>query len=37
MQQEGYLEIFDAAGVRKGDVLKIVSYYAGKDDRYLLY
>ena len=37
MQQEGYLEIFDGAGIRKWDILKIVSYYAGKEDRYILY
>lgn len=37
MQQEGYLEIFDGAGIRKWDILKIISYYAGKEDRYILY
>lgn len=37
MQTEGYLEIFDSAGIRKWDILKIVSYYAWKDDRYILY
>lgn len=37
MQQEWYLEIFDWAWIRKWDVLKIISFYAGKDDRYILY
>lgn len=34
---KGMLQIFDSHGIRKGDVLKIKSYYANKDDRYILY
>ncbi len=31
------LNIFENNGIRKWDVLKIKSYYANKDDRYILY
>lgn len=34
---KGILEIFDQNGIHKGDVLKIKSYYEGKDDRYIMY
>lgn len=37
MDQEGFLDIFDWVGIRKWDILKIISYYHGKDDRYVLY
>lgn len=37
MQQKGFIDLLEAEGMRKGDVLKIKSYYQGHDDRYLLY
>ena len=37
MQQRGYLSLLEEAGIRKGDVLKIRSYYEGLDDRYVMY
>lgn len=37
LEHKGILQIFDTHGIRKGDVLKIKSYYENKDDRYILY
>lgn len=37
MNEHGFLETFELAGIHKGDILKIVSYYAGKEDRYIVY
>jgi GTPase SAR1 family protein len=37
IQQRGYLDLLESSGVRKGDVLKIKSYYQGWDDRYIMY
>ncbi len=37
LEHKGIIQIFDSHGIRKGDVLKIKSYYANKDDRYILY
>ena len=34
---KGMIQIFDSHGIRKGDVLKVKSYYSNKDDRYILY
>lgn len=37
LEHKGILQIFETHGIRKGDVLKIKSYYENKDDRYILY
>ncbi|MDD3262642.1 MAG: GTPase ObgE [Candidatus Absconditabacteria bacterium] len=37
LEHKGIIQIFDGHGIRKGDILKIKSYYANKDDRYILY
>jgi hypothetical protein len=37
MTSRWLLQIFDTHGIRKWDVLKIKSYYNGKDDRYILF
>ncbi len=37
LQHKGMIQIFESHGIRKGDVLKIKSYYTNKDDRYILY
>lgn len=37
MQSRGYMGLLDDAGVRKGDVLKIRSFYPGEDDKYILF
>lgn len=37
MSQKGYLDLFESSGIRKGDVLKIKSYYEGHDDKYIVY
>ena len=37
MHDMGYLQTFELTGINKGDILKIVSYYAGKEDRYIVY
>lgn len=37
MNDRGYLQTFELAGINKGDILKIISYYAGKEDRYIVY
>lgn len=37
MNDLGYLQTFELAGINKGDILKIISYYAGKEDRYIVY
>lgn len=37
LQQKGFIELLEAEGMRKGDVLKIKSYYEGLDDRYIVY
>jgi len=37
VSQKGYLDLFEEAGVRKGDVLKVRSYYAGHEDKYIVY
>ncbi|MDR2415182.1 MAG: DUF1967 domain-containing protein [Candidatus Peribacteria bacterium] len=37
LSQKGYLDIFETAGIRKGDVLKIKSYYRGYEDKYIVY
>lgn len=37
MGRRGFLDLFDQAWIKKWDILKIVSYYEGKEDRYLLY
>jgi hypothetical protein len=37
MDQQWFLLTFDLAGIQKWDILKIISYYAGKEDRYIVY
>lgn len=37
MSQQGFLQTFEAAGIVKGDILKIISYYDGKEDRFIVY
>ncbi|HKL44016.1 MAG TPA: GTPase ObgE [Candidatus Absconditabacterales bacterium] len=37
MEHKGFLAEFEKEGIRKGDVLKIKSYYESEDDRYILY
>ncbi|MDR2541178.1 MAG: DUF1967 domain-containing protein [Candidatus Peribacteria bacterium] len=37
IHQKGYIDLFEQAGIRKGDVLKIKSYYTGHDDKYIVY
>jgi GTPase Era involved in 16S rRNA processing len=37
LSQKGYLDLFETAGIRKGDILKIKSYYAGNEDKYIVY
>ncbi|MDR3169635.1 MAG: DUF1967 domain-containing protein [Candidatus Peribacteria bacterium] len=37
MDHKGYLDFFSQAGIRKGDVLKIKSYYAGHEEKYIVY
>jgi GTPase Era involved in 16S rRNA processing len=37
MDHKGYLDFFVQAGIRKGDVLKIKSYYAGHEEKYIVY
>ncbi|HOG15410.1 MAG TPA: GTPase ObgE [Candidatus Absconditabacterales bacterium] len=37
MGLKGFLTEFERNGIRKGDVLKIISYYEGQQDRYILY
>jgi hypothetical protein len=37
MQLKGYLELLESAGVRRGDVLKVKSYYEGLEDRFVMY
>jgi hypothetical protein len=37
LSQKGYIDILEENGVRKGDILKVKSYYAGNDDRYIVY
>ncbi|MCF7835451.1 GTPase ObgE [Candidatus Gracilibacteria bacterium] len=37
MGEKGFLELLEDMGIKKGDVLKIKSYYEGYDDRYILY
>lgn len=35
LEQKWVLTIFENAGLRKWDILKIISYYDGKEDRYI--
>lgn len=37
MMKKKYLSDLEKAGVLHGDVLKIMSYYNGVDDRYIMY
>jgi hypothetical protein len=37
MSQKGYIDLLESAGVRKGDVLKVKSYYEGLEDRFIVY
>jgi hypothetical protein len=37
MHQKGYIDLMESSGVRKGDVLKVKSYYEGLEDRYIVY
>jgi hypothetical protein len=37
MQEKWFLETLEMWGVNKWDILKIVSYYDGKEDRYIVY
>ncbi|MDD2537189.1 MAG: Obg family GTPase CgtA [Candidatus Absconditabacteria bacterium] len=37
MQQRGFIELFEQFGIRKGDVLKVRSYYEGHEDRYIVF
>ncbi|MFZ2150717.1 MAG: GTPase ObgE [Candidatus Absconditicoccaceae bacterium] len=37
MEERGFLGLFESAGINKGDILRIKSYYYGYDDRYILY
>lgn len=37
MNELWFLQTFELAGVHKWDILKIVSYYSGKEDRYIVY
>ena len=37
MSQKGYLDLFEQEGIRKGDVLKIKSYYTGHEDKYIVF
>ena len=37
VQQRGFLDLFSSRGIRKGDVLKIRSYYEGLDDKYIVF
>ena len=37
MSQKGFIELFEQFGIRKGDVLKVRSYYEGHDDKYIVY
>ena len=37
MDQKGYLGLFEHYGIRKGDVLRIRSYYQGQEDKYIVY
>ncbi|MDR0282916.1 MAG: hypothetical protein LBI53_06650 [Candidatus Peribacteria bacterium] len=37
ISQKGYLDLFEEAGIRKGDVLKVRSYYEGHEDKYIVY
>ncbi len=37
MQSKGFIEILEAEGVMKGDILRVKSYYEGLDDKYILY
>lgn len=37
MNDKWFLETFELAGINKWDILKIMSYYAGKEDRYIVY
>lgn len=37
LEHKGIIELFEQHRIQKWDVLKIKSYYAGQDDRYILY
>jgi hypothetical protein len=37
MNDKWFLETFELAGINKWDILKIMSYYSGKEDRYIVY
>jgi len=37
IHHKGFLETLEMGWINKGDILKIVSYYAGKEDRYIVY
>ena len=37
MQSRGFIQLLEAEGMMRGDVLRIKSYYEGVDDKYILY
>jgi hypothetical protein len=37
LDKEWYLKAYARAGARKGDVFKIISWYQGQDDKYILW
>ena len=36
LSKQKHLDHFDKAGILSGDILKIMSYYAGQEDKYIL-
>ena len=37
IDQKGYLHFFEQYGIRKGDILRIKSYYQGQEDKYITF
>jgi hypothetical protein len=37
LRKENYLKAYEKAGARKGDVLKVQSWYMGQEDKYILW
>jgi hypothetical protein len=37
MMKKKYLSDFEKAGMMHGDIMKIMSYYTGHEDRYIMY
>ena len=37
VEHKGIIQMFEEKGIHKGDVLKIKNYYAGKEDKYIMY